>query len=566
MLHCYEDERACKEIGFVAYTALYRRFRPRLFKEVVGQEHIVPILKNQVARGRISHAYLFSGTRGTGKTSTAQILARALRCENPQDGEPCGRCGVCLAVDEAGNAVDVIEIDAASNNSVDEVRELREKVRLSPVTGRYKVYIVDEVHMLSAGAFNALLKTLEEPPGHVVFVLATTEVYKLPATIISRCQRFDFKRVSLDSMVGRLGDVLSELGVKAEDDALATIARMAQGGMRDALGLLDQCLAAGADVITKSGVLEVLGGVDDAQLRDLAGRVIERDAGGALSALQDALDGGRDLNVFARDFMQHFRNLMLLSVCGDGIELAELTPEARKPMQEQADAAGTAFLLRALDILAGLENDMRYSASGRTLMESALVRMCADRQDDTQTALLSRLDALERRLDALEKEGVRPQPSQTQAEAPVPVRPAKQKEAPVQAAAQEAPAGGGEDAQALFDRLLAMVRKERIHIFTFLREARPVSLEGGMLTVCFPKEKSVFAEAAEREENRAYILSALQNAAGRPLALKTVVGDAPVPRPAPRASAPPPAETPEQALIDEAAALFGQENIRIMED
>ncbi|NLT17515.1 MAG: DNA polymerase III subunit gamma/tau [Clostridiales bacterium] len=547
----------------MAYTALYRRFRPRRFGEVVGQEHIVDILKNQVRERRASHAYLFCGTRGTGKTSTAQILARAIRCEAPQGGEPCGACKVCRAGD-ANGTMDIIEIDAASNNRVDEVRDLREKVRLSPVTGRYKVYIVDEVHMLSAGAFNALLKTLEEPPAHVVFILATTEAHKLPATIVSRCQRFDFKRVSVRCTAERLEHVLGELGVSAERDALVTLARMAQGSVRDALGLLDQCLAAGEGALTRAGVLDVLGAADDMQLKRLADAVISRDPAAALKALQETLDAGRDLNVLLRDLMEHFRRLMLLLVCGDSLDLPELASEMQDVMRRQAKEAGMPFILRALDILAGLEGDMRASVSARVLAEAALVRLSADSLDDTPAALLARIEALEKRAagkDAPQEEKADEHPARgggaaapdtaasgTNAE--------KERPKPADRVAAK-PASQAPDG--LFKRLLAALRTGNMPVYIMLKKGTPLSLSGGVLTVRFSEEDAFFTEALEQQETRAQVEEALCAAAGRDVVLKTVVGDMePV-------KAPQPAGDEDGNLINEAAALFGEENVRVME-
>lgn len=549
----------------MAYTALYRRFRPRFFKDVVGQEHIIPILVNQVAKSHISHAYLFCGTRGTGKTSTAQILARAIRCENPVDGEPCGVCSVCRTADETGGTVDIIEIDAASNNSVDEVRELRENVRLSPVTGRYKVYIVDEVHMLSAGAFNALLKTLEEPPRHVVFILATTEVHKLPATIVSRCQRFDFKRVSVPVMVRRLVYVLCKIGVHAEDDALVTVARMAQGGMRDALGLLDQCLAAGKQSLAKADVLDILGGLDDMKLKQMADMVIRRDPGGALKALQAALDSGRDLAVLTRDLMQYFRQLMLLSICEQPFELAEIAPEMQSVMQAQAKEAGTAFILRALDILARLEGDMRYSVSARVLAETALIRLCADRQDDSAAALLARIEALEKLAgNAAQWQYDGKTPQQETAEEPT----GKSEAEPIKKKPKQEQQEREEKGANLYKRMLKTLQKERMNLYPIMLAGIPEAYEGDVLTVRFEQKNSVFAQAADKEANKGYISSVLSQLQGRPVLLHTVVGDAAL------AAGPDKAcDRKDQAngnqnsqALAEAIALFGEGNIRIMEE
>jgi len=284
----------------MSYVALYRKFRPRTFDDVKGQDAIVTTLRNQVRTGRTQHAYLFCGTRGTGKTSVAKILARAVNCENPVDGNPCGECETCRAI-AAGTSMNVIEIDAASNNGVDNVREIIEEVRYRPPSGRYKVYIVDEVHMLSPGAFNALLKTLEEPPEYVIFILATTEAAKIPLTILSRCQRYDFRRISSETIAARLSELTQKEGHKAEEKALRYIARSADGSMRDALSLLDQCLAfLTGETLTYDKVLDVLGAADTAVFKDLLSALVRGETAAALTILQEILDKGREIGQLSR--------------------------------------------------------------------------------------------------------------------------------------------------------------------------------------------------------------------------------------------------------------------------
>ena len=276
----------------MAYTALYRKFRPNEFEDVKGQEHIVTTLKNQIKADRIGHAYLFCGTRGTGKTTVAKIFAKAVNCEHPVDGSPCGECASCKAI-AAGNSMNVIEIDAASNNGVDNIREIREEVNYSPTEGRYKVYIIDEVHMLSIGAFNALLKTLEEPPSYVIFILATTEAHKIPITILSRCQRYDFRRISIDTITDRLNDLIAREGVEAEDKAIRYVAKAADGSMRDALSLLDQCIAFYlGQKLTYDHVLEVLGAVDTEVFSTLLRQLLKKDIPGCIALLEELVTQG----------------------------------------------------------------------------------------------------------------------------------------------------------------------------------------------------------------------------------------------------------------------------------
>ena len=380
----------------MAYLALYRQYRPRTFSEVVGQEHITRTLQNQVKHNHIAHAYLFCGSRGTGKTSTAKILARAINCKQPISGEPCGACEVCrLSEDEL--AVDILEIDAASNNGVDEIRDLREKVRYAPSIGRYKVYIIDEVHMLSQGAFNALLKTLEEPPPHAVFILATTETHRLPATIVSRCQRFDFHRIPEEVIVQRMRTVLASIGRQAQPEALSIIARDAEGGMRDALSILDQCLGMTEGELTQQDVLLTLGAAGGQTVQQLAAAVAAQDVQAALDAVQTVYENGADLGVFVRECMQHYRDLLI----------------------QNTHPGKTQSAMQALDILAAAEAQMRQSPRPRVLLDAAVVRLCMPRYEAQLEALHMRVAQLEQDLDALRANGVPVSPAAQLAVPPV---------------------------------------------------------------------------------------------------------------------------------------------------
>ena len=296
----------------MSYTALYRKFRPAVFEDVKGQDHIITTLQNQIKANRIGHAYLFCGTRGTGKTTVAKIFAKAVNCEHPVDGSPCGECAMCRSI-AAGTSMNVIEIDAASNNGVDSIREIREEVTYRPTEGRYKVYIIDEVHMLSIGAFNALLKTLEEPPEYVIFILATTEIHKIPVTILSRCQHYDFKRISIETITDRMKELMDTEKVDVEDRALTYIAKAADGSMRDALSLLDQCIAFYlGQRLTYDNVLEVLGAVDTDVFSRLLRKILNRDVAGVLDIVDDLVMMGRELTQLASYFTWYLRNLLLL--------------------------------------------------------------------------------------------------------------------------------------------------------------------------------------------------------------------------------------------------------------
>ncbi len=299
----------------MAYQALYRKWRPLEFEDVKGQEHIVTTLKNQIRADRIGHAYLFCGTRGTGKTTVAKIFAKAVNCEHPVDGSPCGECPTCKAIAE-GRSMNVIEIDAASNNGVDNIREIRDEVQYSPTEGRYKVYIIDEVHMLSIGAFNALLKTLEEPPAYVIFILATTEAHKIPVTILSRCQRYDFHRISIETIAGRLSQLMEAEHINVEEKAIRYVAKAADGSMRDALSLLDQCIAfyLGQD-LKYENVLEVLGAVDTAVFAEMLSYILKADTYACMQLLEQIIMQGRDLGQFVSDFVLNLRNLLIVNTC-----------------------------------------------------------------------------------------------------------------------------------------------------------------------------------------------------------------------------------------------------------
>ena len=301
----------------MAYQALYRKWRPLEFEDVKGQEHIVTTLKNQIRADRIGHAYLFCGTRGTGKTTVAKIFAKAVNCEHPVDGSPCGECPTCKAIAE-GRSMNVIEIDAASNNGVDNIREIRDEVQYSPTEGRYKVYIIDEVHMLSIGAFNALLKTLEEPPAYVIFILATTEAHKIPVTILSRCQRYDFHRISIETIAGRLSQLMEAEHINVEEKAIRYVAKAADGSMRDALSLLDQCIAfyLGQD-LKYENVLEVLGAVDTAVFAEMLSYILKADTYACMQLLEQTIMQGRDLGQFVSDFVWYLRNLLLVKTTDD---------------------------------------------------------------------------------------------------------------------------------------------------------------------------------------------------------------------------------------------------------
>ena len=383
----------------MSYTALYRKFRPVEFEDVKGQEHIITTLKNQIEANRIGHAYLFCGTRGTGKTTVAKIFAKAVNCEHPVNGSPCGECAMCRSI-AAGTSMNVIEIDAASNNGVDNIREIREEVAYRPTEGKYKVYIIDEVHMLSIGAFNALLKTLEEPPEYVIFILATTEVHKIPITILSRCQHYDFKRISIETITDRMRDLMQEEQVEVEEKALRYVAKAADGSMRDALSLLDQCIAFYlGQKLTYDNVLEVLGAVDTDVFSRLLRSVIRRDVPKVLDIVDDLVMQGRELTQLATDFTWYLRNLLLVKTSDNIEDVLDVSTENMQQLQEEAGMVESDMLLRYIRIFSELSGQLKYAAQKRVLLEVALIKLCTPAMETSSDSILDRIRVLEEKLE-----------------------------------------------------------------------------------------------------------------------------------------------------------------------
>lgn len=391
------------------YQVLYRKYRPKVFADVYGQDHVTSTLKNEICEGRISHAYLFTGSRGTGKTTCAKILAKAVNCENCHDGEPCNECEVCKGLD-AGTIYDVVEIDAASNNGVDNIRDLREEVNYTPSRGKYRVYIIDEVHMLSTGAFNALLKTLEEPPAHVIFILATTEVHKLPATILSRCQRFDFKRIQPETMAVRLKQVADAEGMTLADDAAVLIARIADGALRDGLSILDQC-AGRSRTITAELVSEVAGLAGRESLYRLSDAVLNGQSNDAMAIISQLHENSYDMERLCVEMISHFRNFMVVKTVKKSRELIICTDDEYKSMAESAEKFTLPQILFALDLFQNTLVKIKGGADSRVEMEMAFVRLCEPKLDASTDALNSRLSAVERAVKNGVQASVMPAPT-----------------------------------------------------------------------------------------------------------------------------------------------------------
>ena len=383
----------------MSYTALYRKFRPDNFKDVKGQEHIVTTLKNQIQADRIGHAYLFCGTRGTGKTSIAKLFAKTVNCENPKDGSPCGECSSCKSI-AAGASMNVIEIDAASNNGVDNIREIVDEVSYSPAEGKYKVYIIDEVHMLSIGAFNALLKTLEEPPSYVIFILATTEVHKIPITILSRCQRYDFKRISIETITARMQELMDAEGIQVEEKALRYVAKTADGSMRDALSLLDQCIAFHyGKELTYDKVLDVLGAVDTEVFSRLLEQVLKRNVLGCIGLLEEIIMQGRELTQFVADFSWYLRNLLLVKTSDNMEDVIDVSSDNLLRLKEEAAGIEMETIIRYIRIFSELASKMKYATQKRILLEVALIKLCKPEMETSQDTLLDRIRAVEEKIE-----------------------------------------------------------------------------------------------------------------------------------------------------------------------
>jgi len=456
----------------MAYTALYRKFRPDAFADVKGQEHIVTTLKNQIEAERVGHAYLFCGTRGTGKTTIAKIFAKTVNCENPKDGSPCCECRSCKAI-AAGASMNVIEIDAASNNGVDNIREIIDEVSYSPAEGKYKVYIIDEVHMLSIGAFNALLKTLEEPPSYCIFIMATTEAHKIPITILSRCQRYDFKRITIDTITDRLKELMDTEQVEVEEKALRYIAKTADGSMRDALSLLDQCIAFHlGEKLTYDMVLNVLGAVDTAVFSRLFRLVLDRNVMGCISLLEEIIMQGRELTQFVSDFAWYLRNLLVVMTTDDAEDVLDVSTDNKKRLQEEAKMADAETIIRYIRIFSELSGNIKYASQKRIMVEIALIKLCKPQMEKTQDALLDRIRALEEKME----QGV-PMQSVYPVTSGEPVAPVKKKE--LQTAVPE-------EIQALISKWPAFIDSAEGIVRANLKSTRPSLTDDGKLMIVVP--------------------------------------------------------------------------------
>lgn len=536
------------------YIALYRRFRPGNFSEVVGQRHVVRALKNQVVTRNLAHAYLFSGTRGTGKTSIARIFAKAVNCKDNRQGEPCGVCENCRAIDDS-TFMDIYEIDAASNNSVDNIRDLRDNVIYPPVMGTYKIYIIDEVHMLSSSAFNAFLKTLEEPPAHAMFILATTDPQKIPATILSRCQRFDFKRISDDEMMAHLKLIANKVGVTVDDMALRLIVSKADGAVRDALSLLDKCISYCGDRVTHGEALEVLGALDDEILLRFSGAILNYKVSEALKIVEDVYASGKDAAQFLDDIIRHFRNLLMVKMMGAGIE--EYAGQLQGEMKRQTAEYSESRLIRYIEILNNAAGQIKWAALPKVVLEIAVIRLCQPDIDNDLEGLIDRIERLEKQaVFSKEENKKRFDDGQKSSKgsysgAEVGVTSAQKISSGVEVSPQEKNTQVVADIASIWRRLLEEVKKEKMALYVFMKNAVP-RYENDMLIV--EVDKPIFRDALKKAENTLFIEKLLKDAIGVNIAFRVELkkdGEG---------------QNSEQKMVDDLVSFFGKDKVQIIKE
>lgn len=498
----------------MGYTALYREWRPQNFYDIVGQEHITTTVKNQILHDRIAHAYLFCGTRGTGKTTTAKVFAKALNCLDLHDGEPCNKCEMCQKINE-GLAIDVTELDAASNNGVDKIRDIIDDVKYPPQEGKYKVYIMDEVHMLSTGAVNAFLKTLEEPPKNVIFILATTDPQKLPITILSRCQRFDFKRINNNEIIGRLRKIVTEQNALADDKSLALIARVSDGAMRDALSILDQAISMGNGAVEYDVLVSMLGLVTNDHLFSLTNSVIQRNVEKSISIIDEVVYAGKDIYLFIKDLVSHYRNILMAKVTNNPEEVLDMSEENIALIKEQASKIRAEEIMRYIRILQEAESNAKISKQARLYLELAIIKMCKVEYDTSNEVILSRLNKLEEGL----KNGSLKVVSANSAEANI----NSKKETAVKNIKQDVKRtirhniAGNEDSKVTLndiqrawkDILERIKARRKMIVYASMVTGKPIECKKGILTIEYEDQYKFNKDRLEKPENKAVIQEVL---------------------------------------------------------
>ena len=531
----------------MAYTALYREWRPRVFIDVIWQEHITTTLINEIKANRIGHAYLFSGTRGTGKTTCAKIMAKALNCVDLKDGEPCNKCHMCVKID-AGMSLDVVEQDAATNNKVDDIRELIDEVQYPPHEGKYKVYILDEVHMLSTGAVNAFLKTLEEPPEHVVFILATTDPQKLPVTILSRCQRFDFKRIKYTEISKRLRRIVTEKGIYGEDRSLDLIARISDGAMRDALSIMDQAISMGEGKLDYEDILDMLGLSGQENLFRLSEAMLGKNVKESIRILDEVVDGGKDPYSFTKDLITHFRNILVAKIMPNPEEVIDLSKEDIEVIKRQGDIASNEVITRIIRLLQKAEEQAKFSKLSRIYLELAIISLTKNELDVSQESVLGRLSIIE---DYLRRGHTVPAKAETQSTqsaatgtSETPKVPEKKSKSDTLTTPEELKViknavrieeeAFNDDCKVTLDMVKrnwkeimeALKARRQMIIQASIIVGQPYKCERGIIEVRFTKEYGFSKKRLEKKENRDILEEAASSILGEPVKFKfTVEGE-----------------------------------------
>jgi DNA polymerase-3 subunit gamma/tau len=516
------------------YQALYRQYRPKTFDEVLGQKHITITLKNQIQKENIGHAYLFSGTRGTGKTSTAKIFSRAVNCLNSRDGNPCNECEICKGIlDES--IMDVIEMDAASNRRIDDIRELRDKVIYPPARTKYKVYIIDEVHMLTPEAFNALLKTLEEPPKHLIFILATTEPEKLPQTILSRCQRFDFKRVTTKDIIENMKNICSTLNIDVEDKVLNLIARNSDGAMRDALSLLDQCVSFGSGEITYSDAISILGIVNTDMILNIVQNIIDKNLENVLQSIDEVIQNGKDIHQFIKDLINHFRNLMIIKTSKNPVDLIDIDEESLNKYLSQSKNISIGFILRGLDILVEADEKAKWSTQPRVILEMASIQLTKLEEELSLEERVKRLEQGIKTEKVLKEESVTygNKPAEIRKEQTEKEKPTVDKQQEVQNK-KEIYIDDGKELQFEtivndWQNVLQAIKAIKVNVFALLMEGEPISYSGNVLTIGYKPDYGIHRAAISTPANADVVNQGISAYFKKNIDVRfTMIGDKPI--------------------------------------
>lgn len=552
----------------ISYIALYRKWRPDNFSEVVGQNHITQILNNQILNDQIGHAYLFCGTRGTGKTSIAKIFAKAVNCISSDNVKPCNECEICKGIQNE-TILDVIEMDAASNNGVDDIRELKENVQYPPTKGKYKVYIIDEVHMLSTGAFNALLKTLEEPPSYVIFILATTEPHKLPATILSRCQRFDFKRIKEQDIVNRMRFICDEMNIKIDDKALYLIARNSDGAVRDALSILDQCVSYGLEYISYNDVVEIIGATSDEYMFKLVDYLVQKDTSKVIALIEEMVVEGRDIQQFVRELIVHFRNLLMTKVVKDSEIIIQLSEENIKRIKEQSQNLDINYIIRGINIFSKTSADMKWSTQPRILLEVAIIKITNPEIDNSIEGLLERISNIEKIIkngdkinnsnnntEIIKKEVVEIKKSDN-IEKNKPEDFVDDKSNDKNVNVKENMKDEITQINKLWIEICAKAKQKKPSISAFIKDTQICGIRDNAFTVVFKNNNIIFKEYIERKENKECIEEEFYNLTNKKYLMKCIIekelGDE-------EGNA-----AKEESQIKEIYEMFGESNVDIVE-